>query len=135
MFRAVDTRYSNWKVKAEAGWCLVDLAAAHPGPDGIGLTATVVENGDRGQDSIPQVALERIGGTTLVFHPKSDGCYVTTWSGAKRLAKKSTAAPKVETNGATGGDPGKESGRLSHHGFPGMREQVIEQIADWIKSH
>jgi hypothetical protein len=49
-----------------------------------------------------------------------------------------TAAPKVETIGVTGGEPGKpgkECGRLSHHGFLGMREDVIEQIADWIKGN
>jgi len=38
------------------------------GPDGIVLTSTVVENGNRGQDSIHQAALERIGVPTLVFH-------------------------------------------------------------------
>ena len=107
-------------------------------PDGIVLTSTVVENGKRGQDSIYQTDLQRIGVPALVFHHKSDGCYVTLWADAKDLAKKLTAAPKVETIGVTGGqsgNPGKECKPPSHHGFQGMHEEAVEQIADWIKSN
>lgn len=108
------------------------------GPDGIVLTSTVVENGNKGQDSIHEVDLERISVPTLVFHHKSDGCYVTPWEVVKDLAKKLTAAPKVETIGVTGGDSGaagKECKGSSHHGFQGMREEVVKRIADWIKSN
>ncbi len=108
------------------------------GPDGIVLTSTVVETGNRGQDSIHDTALEQIKVPTLVFHHKSDGCYVTLWSVAKDLAKKLTAAPKVETIGVTGGDSGdvdKECKNSTHHGFLGIREEVVKQIADWIKAN
>ena len=108
------------------------------GPDGIVLTSTVVETGNRGQDSVHDTDLERIKVPALVFHHKSDGCYVTLWSDAKDLAKKLTGAPKVETIGATGGDSGasgKECKNGSHHGFKGMREEAVKQIADWIKAN
>lgn len=86
-----------WLVGTSRGTISAANAAARfpppAGPDGIVLTSTVVENGKRGQDSIHQVDLERIGVPTLVFHHKSDGCYVTPWATVKRLAKKFTPRP------------------------------------------
>ena len=131
-----------WLIGTSRGTISAANAAARlpppVGPDGIVLTSTVVETGNRGQDSIHKTALERIKVPTLVFHHKKDGCYVTLWSEAKDLAKKLTAAPKVETIGVTGGESGdvdKECKNGSHHGFKGIREEVVKQIADWIKAN
>lgn len=131
-----------WLVGTSRGTISAANAAARfpppAGPDGIVLTSTVVENGKRGQDSIHQTDLERIRVPTLVFHHKSDGCYVTPWAVAKKLEKKLTAASKVETIGVTGGDagaPGKECKNPSHHGYQGMRTEAVARIADWIKSN
>ena len=73
-----------------------------------------------------------------MFHHNKVGCYVTLWSEAKDLAKKLTAASKVETIGVTGGDSGdvdKECKNGSHHGFKGIRKEVVKQIADWIEAN
>ena len=108
------------------------------GPDGIVLTSSVVVTGNRGQDTVHETALDQIKVPALVFHHKSDGCYVTLWSDAKDLEKKLTAAPKVETIGMTGGDSGdvdKECKNGSHHGFKGIREEAFKRIADWIKAN
>ena len=99
--------------------------------------SSVVITGNKGQDSVHNTNLKSIKVPTLIYHHKSDGCYVTQWSDAKSLEKKLTASIEVKTIGVTGGSFGKagqECKSNSHHGFKGMLEEAVSQVADWIKS-
>ena len=107
------------------------------GPDGIVLTASVVEPGNKVRPMVQDAELERITVPTLILGHENDGCYVTLWEDQMALAPLFENAPAVETIAVTGGDtgdPSRECGPNSHHGFLGIEAQVVARIADWISA-
>jgi len=66
-------------------------------------------------------------------HHMQDGCSKCPYSGVPALMAKFTAAPKKQMlpiqGGQTRGDPCEA---WSYHGFNGVEQNVVSQIANWI---
>jgi dienelactone hydrolase len=107
------------------------LPVADGGPDGIVLTATVV-NDPRSRD-VTRMALDRIRIPVLVAHHREDGCHVCLFSDVPRLMDKLTTPPRKELltfdGGISTGDPCEAR---AHHGFNGIEAEVVNRIAAWI---
>ena len=64
----------------------------------------------------------------LVIHHEKDGCSVSSYLGAKNLAKKKNYKLISITGG---GKSGSECGPLHYHGFEGKMTEVIQSIKEW----
>jgi hypothetical protein len=129
-----------WLVGTSRGSISAANAAARigkNGPEGIVLTASVTNGGNKIRPSLADIDLERITASTLVLGHKDDDCYVTPWSEQANLAGKLTKARKVQAVSVSGGQAGDLSapcGAHSHHGFLGIEKETVARIADWILS-
>ena len=64
----------------------------------------------------------------MVIHHEKDGCSVSSYLGAKNLAKKKNYKLISITGG---GKSGSECGPLHYHGFEGKMTEVIQSIKEW----
>ncbi len=107
------------------------LPLADGGPDGIVLTATVV-NDQRSRD-VTRMALDRIRIPVLLAHHREDSCRVCLYSDVPQLMEKLTTPPRKElltfNGGISTGDPCEAR---AHHGFNGIEGEVVRRIAAWI---
>ena len=101
------------------------------GPDGVVLTSTIL-NDDK-EIPVPSLSLAKIKIPVLVVHHVQDGCSKCPYSGVPALMAKFTAAAKKQVlpiqGGQTRGDPCEA---WSYHGFNGVEQNVIAQIASFI---
>lgn len=101
------------------------------GPDGLVLTSTVLH--DNKEVAVPALALNKIRVPVLVVHHVQDGCIKCPYSDVPSLMAQFTAASKKEMipvqGGQTRGDPCEA---WSYHGFNGVEQSVVTQIANWI---
>lgn len=103
--------------------------------DGIVLTSSMlapVTNGNQVFDS----SLEKISIPALITHHQEDGRVTTLARDVPQVAcELSSAAPKGIKfyKGGKLGD--NECGARSHHGYQGVEEQVVDDIAAWIPRH
>lgn len=129
-----------WLVGTSRGSISAANAAARigkNGPEGIVLTASVTNGGNKIRPSLADIDLERITASTLILGHKDDDCYVTPWSEQANLAGKLTKARKVRAVSVSGGQAGDLSapcGAHSNHGFLGIEKETVARIADWILS-
>ena len=84
---------------------------------------------------LSQQGVDAIKVPTLVYHHKSDGCRETPASGVTEMVTALSNAPikklwLVEGGGPPSGNPCQPRG---WHGFVGMEQQAIDDIASWIK--
>ena len=84
--------------------------------------------------SLPQQGVETIKVPTLVYHHKNDGCRETLATGVSGMVAALANAPTkklwlVEGGGPPSGNPCQPRG---YHGFVGMEQQAIDDIASWI---
>jgi dienelactone hydrolase len=109
------------------------LPVADGGPDGIVLTATVV-NDPRSRD-VSRMALDRIRIPVLVAHHREDSCRVCLYSDVPRLMEKLTTPPRKELitfdGGISEGDPCQAR---AYHGFNGIEREVVQRITTWINA-
>lgn len=115
-----------------AAFAATQLGPEDGGPDGLVLTSTILT--DRpGNRPVPEMALDRIRVPTLVVHHRQDGCGHCRFDDLPVLMEKLTAAPRRELvtvdGGASQGDPCEAR---AHHGFQGIEDRVVAQIAAWI---
>lgn len=114
-----------------AGYVATQLQPADGGPDGIVLTATVVN--DQRTRAVPEMALDRIRIPVLVAHHREDSCRVCRFSDVPRLMDRLITPPRKELlvfeGGISVGDP---CGARAHHGFNGIERDVVQRIAAWI---
>jgi dienelactone hydrolase len=116
-----------------AGYIATQLPPAEGGPDGIVLTATVLE--DSRSRAVPEMALDRIRIPVLVAHHRHDGCRVTLHSDLPKLMSRLTTPPRRELMVFEGGiDQGDPCQARGHHGFNGIEREVITRIAAWISA-
>lgn len=101
------------------------------GPDGVVLTATIVED-PRGRP-VTDMAIDTLQIPVLVVHHQQDACRVTLFRDIPRLMDKLTRAPRKELitfrGGQSHGDPCEA---MAYHGFNGIEKEVIEKITAWI---
>jgi len=126
-----------WLVGTSRGTISVANAAARlqeNGPDGIVLTATVVEAGGRNSGYVGDVDLEKIRVPTLIVHHDEDDCVVCDFHTAQQLPSKIKNASRIEFVAVSGGKQAqsRSCGPLSEHGFFGIEKTVIDRIAAWI---
>ncbi len=114
-----------------AGYIATQLPPAAGGPDGIVLTATVLD--DRRSRAVPEMELDRIRIPVLVAHHREDSCRVCRFSDVPRLMGKLTTPPRKELlvfeGGISEGDPCEAR---AYHGFNGIEREVVQRIAAWI---
>jgi len=107
------------------------LPVADGGPDGIVLTATVVN--DPRSRAVPDMALDRIRIPVLVAHHRQDSCRVCLYSDVPRLMERLTTPPRKELITFDGGiGTGDPCQARAHHGFNGIEGKVVQRIAAWI---
>lgn len=109
------------------------LPVADGGPDGVVLAGAIVDNAGQAFRPVTNMNLQRIAVPFLVVHHASDGCQLCPPDKAATLADLVTASPRRATlmfsGGQSRGDPCHE---WAHHGFNGVEEDVIRQVADWV---
>ncbi len=107
------------------------LPVADGGPDGIVLTATILD--DRRSRAVPEMELERIRIPVLVVHHRQDACRVCLFSDMPRLMEKLTTPPRRELLVFEGGrNEGNPCQARAYHGFNGIEREVVDRIAAWI---
>ena len=86
--------------------------------------------------AVPDLPLERIGIPTLITRHRDDGCRFTRPEGAERIRAMLTEAPVAELRLFDGGrGQGKPCKAMSHHGYLGIEDQVVDTIAGFIKAN
>jgi pimeloyl-ACP methyl ester carboxylesterase len=106
------------------------------GADGLVLTSSVFEQSGGG-GTITDVDLASITVPTLFVHHKQDRCFVTPYGAVAPHMKSLRNAPKVEQIAFEGGLPAQDShcGNQGPHGFPGIEDEVVRAIGNWIKTN
>ena len=99
---------------------------------GLVLTASIVHYGL--STSVPQQAIDQIRLPVLVYHHKNDACRATLARDTEWIMRGLKNAPIkkrwiVEGGAHPQGDPCQA---LHWHGFVGMEEQAVKDIAGWI---
>ncbi len=109
------------------------------GIDGLILTSSITSSlpviYDSYLDGVVSLNLNSVRVPTLIVAHKIDGCRYSPASGAPRIKEKLFNSPNVEIKYYTGGlEPVTgPCASLSPHGFYGLDEKVVKDIADFIK--
>jgi len=126
-----------WLISTSRGTNSVANAATYHGvngPDGIVLTASMLVSNKKG-DQVLEFPLDKITGPTLIAHHEDDACHVTPPHKVPELVARLTNARPIKTllyrNGLAQGNPCKAR---HYHGFNGLEETVVCDIANWIKA-
>ena len=108
-----------------------ELAAAD-GPDGVVLTSTIVAD-DKGRP-VPAMPLGKVRVPVLLVHHEQDGCEHCPFSAVPPVLDKLSNAPRKQLLALNGGQSkGDPCEALSYHGFNGIEQSVVQQIAGWIR--
>ncbi len=114
-----------------AAYVATQLPTAAGGPDGIVLTATMLN--DRRGTAVPDMALDRLRIPVLVAHHRHDACRYCLFSDMPRLMDRLTTPPRKELLVFEGGnDVGDPCQARAYHGFNGIEREVVGRIAAWI---
>lgn len=105
------------------------------GPDGIVLTSSIVVQSRQVAPIGAIVAVDQITQPTLFVHNKDDACMITPFNSVAPLMEKFTQARKKELIAVSGGSPPQSEAceALSRHGYIGIEDEVVGDIARWIK--
>ena len=106
------------------------------GPDGLVLTSSMTAPTRHSQPINVVVDVGAIALPTLFVHNKEDGCVAATFGGAAPLMEQFKRAPRKELIAVSGGSPpqGDPCEPMSRHGYIGIEDEVVGDIARWIKS-
>lgn len=115
---------------------IADWLADDGGPDGIVLTSSLFNRG-RGGETVYDASPGRVRVPLLLVHNQSDRCPSTPFSQADGYVKRMVHAEPRELIAFKGGGPvrGGVCDAFDYHGYPGLEDQVVKAIADWIKAH
>jgi predicted alpha/beta-hydrolase family hydrolase len=125
-----------WLVGTSRGTQSVAYVATENPSDisGIVLTSSILY--DAKSDAVPEMKLEKLQMPVLVVHHKEDGCSHCSFDLIPSLMNKLTSTSAKELlaieGGQTKGDPCNAFG---HHGFNGVEQEVVAQIAHWVIAH
>lgn len=104
------------------------------GPDGIVLTATILRD-DKGRPVLA-MPLDRIRAPVLVVHHEQDGCGLCPFADVPDLMNRLAGAPNSTLLQFKGGENrGDACEAFAHHGFNGLENDVVRQIAAWLLAH
>ena len=114
-----------------AAYVATQLPTAAGGPDGIVLTATMLN--DRRGTAVPDMALDRLRIPVLVAHHRHDACRYCLFNDMPLLMDRLTTPPRRELLVFEGGnDVGDPCQARAYHGFNGIEREVVGRIAAWI---
>jgi len=118
-----------WLVGTSRGTISAASLGAQLGPSqvaGVVLTSTVWVH----------VPLDQLRVPTLLLHNRDDGCQESPFDRAALGLTQLSAAPAKELIVVAGGRlRSAPCEALSQHGYYGIEDQVVPQIAAWIKAH
>lgn len=100
---------------------------------GIVLSSTVTVANSKGVNVL-DMDLDAIRKPVLIAHHRRDGCRVTPFANTGKLTQALENAASTVLLAYSGGRAGRNpcEGR-SHHGFLGIENRVVRDIAAWIK--
>lgn len=117
-----------------AAYIATELSPAQGGPDGLVLTATVLN--DSSSRAVPKMPLETLRIPVLVVHHQQDACRVCRFSDLPPLMEKLAKTPKAELITITGGQSiGDPCEAMAYHGFNGREAEVVSRIGSWVLAH
>lgn len=127
-----------WLVGTSMGTISAANAAAQlksGGADGLVLTSTIVVQSRMVAPIEAVVALDQIALPTLFVHNKDDACPLCNFDAVAGVMARLTQAPKKELIAVSGGAPPQSEPceALSRHGYIGIEDEVVGDIARWIK--
>ncbi len=101
---------------------------------GIVVASGVYTNFSRKAEnySMELIIGENLQAPILIVHHEDDNCIATPFSNAKKFFLGLKAPSKMLLSYSDGLTSGGECGPFHHHGFEGMEEKVVEDIANWI---
>lgn len=101
------------------------------GPDALVLSSSILR--DPVGRAVPNMPLEQLRIPVLVVHHQEDGCKLCLYSDLPLLAAHLPAMHEVLSyqGGRSVGDPCEA---LAYHGYNGLEERVVQDIAQWILS-
>jgi len=106
------------------------------GPDGLVLTSSMTTATRHNVTVNNAVDVDAITIPTLFVHNKEDGCVAASFGGVAPLMEQFKRAPRKELIAVSGGSPPQSDPceALSRHGYLGIEDEVVGDIARWIKS-
>ncbi len=124
-----------WLIGTSRGTVAIANAASRlqkDKPDGVVFSATLFESG-RFSD-VFEFDLEKIALPVLIVHHRADACEVTPPGRVPTFRERLKAAQPLKVLWYEGGTPiGKPCRARHYHGFNTIEEQVIADVAAWIK--
>ena len=112
---------------------LAHTLAPPEGADGVVLTSTILD--ERRGRPVSAMPVERIAIPALVVHHRHDGCRVTPYAMAQPLVDRLTSSPRKALVTVEGGvDRGDPCEARGHHGYAGVEERVVDEIARFVSA-
>ncbi len=137
MFKTIKTRSPKpiWVVGTSMGTISAAATAIRDTEElvsGVALTSSVVSYKIPG--AVPRQSLGKIRVPVLVYHHEKDGCWACLAYEAKNIAGDLKSAPIKKTMIVSGGgNPTGDPCEPKHyHGYSGMENEAVDQIAAWI---
>jgi len=128
-----------WLIGTSMGTISAANAAARlktGGPDGLVLTSSMTTPTKRSQPINVLVDVGAITVPTLFVHNKEDNCVAASFGGVAALMEHFKQTPRKELIVVSGGTaPQVQSCEpMSRHGYLGIEDEVVGDIARWIKA-
>lgn len=126
-----------WLVGTSRGTESVTNAAIHSqqSPHGLVLTSSMTDGDHKGQ-AVTDFNLSKIRIPTLITHHQNDNCSKTRPEAIENIREGLTQAPEAQLLWFKGGrEQSKPCKAMSHHGYLGIEDQVVDAIAQFILSH
>lgn len=102
---------------------------------GAVLTESVSRLGDSGE-TVFSADLAAVNVPVLVVANRDDACKVAAPADAPRIAAGLSGSPEARVLTVSGGvRKGPDCSALSPHGYYGIEEQVVSEIAAWLNAH
>jgi pimeloyl-ACP methyl ester carboxylesterase len=99
--------------------------------DAFVLTSPVTVS-HKGNSGLSGLDWEGNKARVLVLSNDNDACFVSPFSGAKRMAQRNGFDFVAVSSSQGGGDQKSDCGAKSPHGFLGIERQVLDDIHDWL---
>jgi dienelactone hydrolase len=105
------------------------------GADGLVLTSSIVAASRRVAPISAVVAVDEITVPTLFVHHREDACFLCPFDEVPSLMDRFTRAPRKALIAVSGGSEPQSDPceALSRHGYIGIEDEVVGDIARWIK--
>lgn len=101
------------------------------GPDGLVLTSSLLS--DRREGAVTDLDLSSLRIPVLVVHHRDDGCFACSYTDVPRLMSALRNVPRAELMTMEGGETrGNPCESWAFHGYNGIEDTVVRQIARWV---